>query len=147
MNREEIIQNLRWCANGPECSECSVGFGRGCMDNLIRMAADMLEADGADMKITESVAGEIAKLNEKLDAILRGDQPQKSADEMFRELGYAGEILPDGMNWYENKKEETIISWKNGYFQEITFYGTPTNFSSEEILACAQAIREMDGTP
>lgn len=63
MTHQEIIQNLKACSTGDpsECHKCSMEYDCGCSDRLMAAAANMLEADA---------------------------QPQKTADEMFRELGY-----------------------------------------------------------
>ncbi len=78
MEISEIIKSLRVCSTGgPEsCGQCCLKYDCGCADKIMRAAADMLAADGSDMTITENGVEQIAKLNEKLDAILQGNQPQ-----------------------------------------------------------------------
>ncbi len=131
MNREEIIQSLRACANGPECSECSVGLECGCMDNLMRMAADMLEADS---------------------------KPQKTADEMFRELGYKKVFRPEGyLTLYQRycdlpKKTRLVGVSNEGHIEawwddDEKGRGDYDFFDVPEIRAACKLLDEMEDQP
>lgn len=158
MNRGELIKNLRACANNDPrfCKQCSLDYGYDCVKRLMRAAANMLEVDREDTVITESAVGQLAKLNEKLDVILQGDKPQKTADEMFRELGYEKENLECGAHIIQYLLKNTGF----GIAHRITIvkgYGAsasvailerpdseaPCDFLSNEIRAVCKLLDEM----
>lgn len=124
MNREEIIQSLRACGNGVGCYNCAVKCENGCRDNLMRIAADMLEADG---------------------------KPEKTADEMFRELGYSKTLRsvtepdPREISYANNIFEIGATPYEvykfNHVLREITA------FSNIELPAVCKLLGEMEATP
>ena len=70
------------------------------------------------------------------------EKQEKSADEMFRELGY--ERVEDAENYATFEGAGTRIEiWETGDCS-FTEYGKPVFATKEEILACALLIREME---
>ena len=69
-------------------------------------------------------------------------EPEKTADEMFRELGYTDkQVHGENISYHNEFFQQILISNKfcnktSGYYQEI--------FTVNEILACAKAIKEME---
>lgn len=69
----------------------------------------------------------------------------KTADEMFRELGY--EIYkspPWAVSYYRNKDNRNIFLDMAGRTISVFMHGVRTHMEYNEILACAQLIREME---
>ena len=68
-------------------------------------------------------------------------QPEKSADQMFRELGYCQN--PDTPNCYEHAEEDSTITLEDDCvcFDEE---GCVFRVGIAQVLACGQLIREME---
>lgn len=94
MGREELIKSLRICAggNGGDCYGCYAEAGLDCSEKLMQAAADMLEQDESLLHecVKPSIERAANVLNSMWDLLKENLAPQneKTADEMFRELGY-----------------------------------------------------------
>lgn len=70
----------------------------------------------------------------------------KAANEMFLNLGYKKvENFPNPYICYKNEKEDTVILvyMIGSYFKKYQ-HGESSCFTRNEILACAQLIKELD---
>lgn len=77
-------------------------------------------------------------------------EKQKTADQMFREMGYALEewALTTNERWYGKTTEEgklIIIVDFNTKYVECKLRRDTVSMTFDETLACAQLIREMEG--
>ena len=69
----------------------------------------------------------------------------KTADEMFAELGYTQKEYEGSRIIYRNDSRQTeIICFLCGMYFEIFYKDEFVCFRREEILACAQLIKEME---
>lgn len=65
---------------------------------------------------------------------------------LFNSIGYErsdNKYEKDDEIIYNNDKELSVIICRNGYFNEETAYGVPSNFSSDEIIVCAELAKEL----
>lgn len=68
----------------------------------------------------------------------------KSADEMFAKLGYKRTKNDNSEIAYEGKDVTIIRYGKERNIFSCTMYNKAYGFTSEEILACAQLIKELE---
>ena len=158
MTREEVIQSLRVCINAitsiSECEKCSFrneGNGERCLFTMMRSAADMLEADEQQLEVAVSsmqgVLGGLKEINQALDNATDNNVGAKTADDMFRELGY--ERLPwsdcheDGFVAYENRSAGLHIDIAASG-NSIKFLGNCMySYSPAELRAVCKLLDEM----
>ena len=69
---------------------------------------------------------------------------KKTADDMFRELGYEKSLETSVEIDYTNKRHSKIIILKELKTVSSFFDGDESGICFEEVLACAQLIKEME---
>lgn len=123
MTREEMIKALRCCANPAlgSCGNCPYWEDNvSCIRKLTKDAADLLESD-----LHESKSG-------------------KTADEMFRELGYEMEGENNFNISYKEKNAPSVITYnKEMNIFSCTMYGQYYGFTPEELRAVCRLLDEI----
>lgn len=130
MTREELIKSLRCCSNpkNASCLNCALfdsNCADRCSDDLMQAAADMLEQDG---------------------------KQEKTADEMFRELGYCQKGTVGCGVRYDTKEKlngffsakAIVLNTKEGVAEKAEYpkgFGRPFEFA--ELRAVCKLLDEM----
>lgn len=143
IKKPEIIEAVQWTGNNYEEIRNFIGIILKNRDgNLhIKTPEGELHVSIGDY-IIKSVYGEFYPC--KPDIFDKIYTPTKTADEMFKSIGYEKTFLCDGTPAYCNDEEELEITWENGYVQKRTFYGTLTNFSYFELQATCKLLDEIN---
>lgn len=167
MTREELIECLRCCSQGFDadvCKRCLYYEKTGCVELLARAAADMLESDLHESKSENDdcqncIHQRICDLwmrQESQDAscfvddcfMAKQKETEKTADDMFRELGYERayrgfssvtyqKSAPDVDPIIEINKAHKLVHISNGYES----YTIPFDV----LNAACKAVDEMEG--
>ena len=128
MEREELIKNLRFCADAGcgfdarGCSSCVRPHDEDCTEFLMRAAANMLEAD------------------------LHESKSEKTADEMFRELGYVQKQRNDHVATYRSDLHQIVLRYnlaeKFAEKRMVGYYWEACNLTLSEIRAVCKLLDE-----
>lgn len=140
MNHDKLIQSIRACNGkaGEACADCVIGYKHGCVGALKRAAADMLEQDSEKLSVcyenAEQVLANLKEINAMLDEV-------KSADEMFRELGYEKEpCISEWLGRYTRGSDCICVS---GLLVWSEKNGKPRAFALPELRAVCKLLDEM----
>ncbi len=162
MTREELIRSLRICAgeNGGSCYGCAVEASLDCSEKLVQAAADMLESDLHEIK-SEKMDVETRNCSGIRCPMQNGtvdpahcqvmDCPNftagaKTADEMFRELGYKGYTSYGNTTVYYKMERGVSLEIRvtsEGNIRMSMGDGMPLDATPQEIRAVCKLLDEM----
>lgn len=105
----------------------------------------LMDAYNAILQLDASGDPLMISVKDALDALMK--LKGKSADEMFREMGYKRVASPSMTIVYEKDEEEApvrIIVYADNFYTECLICEEESGLLKDEILAVAQLIREKE---